>query len=343
MPKHGKFERGSSSKNNQRTTQCDPAYSWSFAFAFVIFSTVNCTAAVYAPIQDCDEVFNYWEPTHYINHGYGLQTWEYSPEYAIRSWLYILIHALPGRLSWIFFSQKFSEFTFIRFILGIVCAISQLELFKAVSKSVGSRVAFIMLFAMASSTGMFYASVAYLPSSFSMYTTMMGIAAFLDVRDELNTTQGIMWFGIGAIVGWPFSAALILPLSMDELASIKLTRSIKGCFSRVFRGIVTALPIIVSVTYLSIATMSALTNTSSSSILLSMRSSFVGLPSLHGVSSRIMSSAARQGALTYSALSPGIFMCATLGSCLHYVLDQSFHCSSCFKVHRPLGFLFSEV
>jgi len=39
-------------------------------------------------------VFNYWEPTHYLSHGFGLQTWEYSPEYAIRSWFYVGIHAV---------------------------------------------------------------------------------------------------------------------------------------------------------------------------------------------------------------------------------------------------------
>src|SRR6266536_5422879 len=64
--------------------------------AFYVFLATNLLAAIYAPIQDCDETFNYWEPTHYLSHGYGLQTWEYSPEYAIRSWLYIAIHALIG-------------------------------------------------------------------------------------------------------------------------------------------------------------------------------------------------------------------------------------------------------
>lgn len=42
-------------------------------------------------------VFNYWEPTHYLSHGYGLQTWEYSPVYAIRSWAYVGLHTLLSR------------------------------------------------------------------------------------------------------------------------------------------------------------------------------------------------------------------------------------------------------
>ena len=28
-------------------------------------------------IHDCDEVYNYWEPLHYLLYGYGKQTWEY--------------------------------------------------------------------------------------------------------------------------------------------------------------------------------------------------------------------------------------------------------------------------
>jgi alpha-1,2-mannosyltransferase len=66
--------------------------------AFYLFFTAGMVAALFAPIQDCDETFNYWEPTHYLSHGYGLQTWEYSPDYAIRSWLYIALHALVGNV-----------------------------------------------------------------------------------------------------------------------------------------------------------------------------------------------------------------------------------------------------
>ena len=37
-------------------------------------------------------VFNFWEPLHYITHGSGFQTWEVTPQFAIRSWAYILLH-----------------------------------------------------------------------------------------------------------------------------------------------------------------------------------------------------------------------------------------------------------
>lgn len=43
-------------------------------------------------------VFNFWDPAHYLVHGQGLQTWEYSAEYAIRSWAFVALYALPGRI-----------------------------------------------------------------------------------------------------------------------------------------------------------------------------------------------------------------------------------------------------
>jgi len=45
-------------------------------------------------INDCDETFNYYEPLHHWLYGYGLQTWEYSPEFSIRSYAYIILHGL---------------------------------------------------------------------------------------------------------------------------------------------------------------------------------------------------------------------------------------------------------
>ena len=42
---------------------------------------VRFVGAAVNGIADCDETFNYWEPTHYLLYGSGMQTWEYSPEF----------------------------------------------------------------------------------------------------------------------------------------------------------------------------------------------------------------------------------------------------------------------
>lgn len=64
---------------------------------------------------------------------------------------------------------------------------------------------------------MWQASIAYLPSSFGMYMVMLGISAFMDWRGGLRTNQGINSFGTGALLGWPFVAALALPFVGEEL------------------------------------------------------------------------------------------------------------------------------
>ena len=54
-----------------------------------LFRTTPLTKDAFA------KVFNFWEPMHYLDRGYGFQTWEVSPQYAIRSWAYIVLHWWP--------------------------------------------------------------------------------------------------------------------------------------------------------------------------------------------------------------------------------------------------------
>lgn len=71
-------------------------FTFSLNSAFRLLLIARCTSALFGVIQDCDEVYNYWEPMHYIHHGTGMQTWEYSPEFGIRSWAYVMVHAVAG-------------------------------------------------------------------------------------------------------------------------------------------------------------------------------------------------------------------------------------------------------
>lgn len=233
-PQHRKQAARQSVTKNKRRVEVRSTFS---TVDFCLFGAINVIAALYAPIQDCDETFNYWEPTHYLNHGYGLQTWEYSPEYAIRSWLYIVLHAIPGRLVSLVSGKGAYQFYVVRALLGLTCAFAQTRLYCVISKEMGSRVGRIFQLIMLCSTGMFYASVAYLPSSFAMLTTMMGMSEFMNWQSGLKTANGITWFGIGAVVGWPFSGALILPLFLDELVYIRLTGISDSAF-RILNGVI---------------------------------------------------------------------------------------------------------
>lgn len=45
--------------------------------AFLIILVVRLMSARFNIIPDCDEVYNFWEPLHYLLHGTGKQTWEH--------------------------------------------------------------------------------------------------------------------------------------------------------------------------------------------------------------------------------------------------------------------------
>jgi alpha-1,2-mannosyltransferase len=217
--------------------------------AFYVFLGANILAALFAPIQDCDEIFNYWEPTHYLSHGYGLQTWEYSPEYAIRSWAYVAFHAVIGSIRRLLpFPTKVGEFYFIRYTLAVICAICQTQLFRVISGTLNPRIALFFMLATVFSPGMFHASAAFLPSSFAMYATMLGMAAFMNWRGGLKTAQGIFWFAVGGVLGWPFSVALSAPFLLEEVifAVISSKEAFIDALMRFVRGIVAGLIVLVS-------------------------------------------------------------------------------------------------
>ncbi|KAF3492285.1 uncharacterized protein GIQ15_01802 [Arthroderma uncinatum] len=207
----------------------------------------NTLAASLAPIQDCDEVYNYWEPTHYMTHGHGLQTWEYSPEYSIRSWLYITIHAGIAKTLGFFVRTKSAQFYMVRLALGFFCTVCETRLFAAISRSLNPKIGLFFLVIMVFSPGMFHASAAVLPSSFSMYMSMLGLAAFLNLQGGWKTVEGIIWFGVGAMVGWPFAGALVIPFLLEEAAVAWSLGDVVSMFKRVFEGVMKCLLILSAV------------------------------------------------------------------------------------------------
>ncbi|NP_001381277.1 alpha-1,2-mannosyltransferase ALG9 isoform 1 [Rattus norvegicus] len=183
--------------------------------AFKCLLSARLCAALLSNISDCDETFNYWEPTHYLIYGKGFQTWEYSPVYAIRSYAYLLLHAWPAAFhARILQTNKILVFYFLRCLLAFVSCVCELYFYKAVCKKFGLHVSRMMLAFLVLSTGMFCSSSAFLPSSFCMYTTLVAMTGwYMD-----KTPIAVLGVAAGAILGWPFSAALGLPIAFDLLA-----------------------------------------------------------------------------------------------------------------------------
>ena len=228
-----------SDKRRSSLTPQLPADLWSpqFGTAFKYLLVVRLVAAVAMPfIADCDEVFNFWEPLHYLQFGYGHQTWEYAPEFSIRTWAYISMYLGPAQLlrfvHWLLvpsflISQKTFIFYSMRCLLGTICAYIEASFYKAVDVHVGVRIARYLLVMLTFAPGMFYASTAFLPSTAAMYTTMLAFTQLIKSYAMYTRSESyimktaicwpIFWFAFGSIYAWPFSGAVGLPLVFEEV------------------------------------------------------------------------------------------------------------------------------
>ncbi|KAH8399155.1 hypothetical protein KR215_003300 [Drosophila sulfurigaster] len=182
--------------------------------AFKTFVSARLCSAIWAYIADCDETFNYWEPLHYIINGHGLQTWEYSPQFGLRSYTYLLLQGVPGWIyQKIFNPSPILVFYMVRCMLGFGCAVMERFMYKSICQEFGIHVGRLWLIFQLFSVGMFVSSTALLPSSFSMYFGCSALAAWWQKRYSL----AIFFTAISALLGWPFAALIGVPLVLELL------------------------------------------------------------------------------------------------------------------------------
>lgn len=179
---------------------------------FKILMSARLCAAVWSVVGDCDETYNYWEPTHFLLYGRGFQTWEYSPMYAIRSYAYLWLHVLPLHLySAVFGANTIVLFYLLRCILAVICAVSEVYFYKGVCNHFGANTGRITLCFLLVSAGMFISCSAYLPSSFCMYMTLIAMGGWF--LRQYNVA--ILAIAASGIIGWPFAGILGVPIALD--------------------------------------------------------------------------------------------------------------------------------
>ncbi|KAI0682378.1 glycosyltransferase family 22 protein [Cytidiella melzeri] len=185
----------------------------SFSLAFHIFLLVRVTGAMHPGLSDCNEVFNFWEPLHYLDCGHAFQTWETLPQYSIRSWAYILIHLFPAKVvTFMFDPENRPAFFAVRVVLALVSATCEEFFYRTVVNKINYHVV--------KSCTVPSASSAFLPSSFVMYFNHIGFTYFIEPTTSTNIRQALlatMAFATGAFIGWPFSIAVALPFVFEEL------------------------------------------------------------------------------------------------------------------------------
>lgn len=147
----------------------------------------------------------------FLLRGFGKETWEYSPTYAIRSWAYLLPLAIPlYPITKIIDYYKFQpqiSFYLIRIIIGSFTLYSELHLFTTLQNYIDTQISWLYLIFTTLSPGMSHASIAFLPSSFAMNCTTLAtsnLIKYFHGKSIRNAILVTLWFSIGGIFGWPF-------------------------------------------------------------------------------------------------------------------------------------------
>ena len=145
-----------------------------------VFNNFFSISAFFNSISDCDETFNYWENMHYFIYGKGFQTWEYSPQYALRSYAYILLHIVPAWFTAQILNpnRMYIFYYCVRFILAGICSACETYFYIGVTKEIGANVGKMTFICLLFSAGMFVSSTAFLPSTTSMYLCMLSHGAW---------------------------------------------------------------------------------------------------------------------------------------------------------------------
>lgn len=105
--------------------------------------------------------------------------------------------------------------------------------------NINRRVGLLYLVASVSSSGMFHAAASFLPSTFAMYTTMLGTAAFINRRCRtLGSWQfgDLLWFALGGFLGWPFSLAMCVPFVLEDVLVGAVTGVGRQTVTRLVKG-----------------------------------------------------------------------------------------------------------
>ncbi|CAR21702.1 dolichyl-P-Man:Man(6)GlcNAc(2)-PP-dolichol alpha-1,2-mannosyltransferase [Lachancea thermotolerans CBS 6340] len=202
----------------------------------------------YSLISDCDETFNYWEPLNFLLRGFGKQTWEYSPEYSIRSWAFLIpLYSVLNpsmRILEAFHLPMFNLFYIARFFLGLFSLVMEWLFFEEIKSTLSTQTATFWLFFQVFNPGWFHASVELLPSSFAMISLLGSLKftlRYLSTGAQDAFVKALLFNFVGGILGWPFVMILSVPLVVHYIFSHRILNTLKAGISAASRlAVVTA-------------------------------------------------------------------------------------------------------
>jgi len=177
---------------------------------------VRLYAAAASPIPDCDEVFNYFEPLHRLAYGmrggFALRTWEYSANFALRSWFYLLLHMpVVASISKVFglAGGKVLAFRGLKAALGLCCGLAEVRLAEATRRTLGQNAGWLVFYALAGQAGLALASSTFLPGTFAAVALAFASAEVLEGRRRVVA----LFAAVGLVLGWPVAGVAAAPLA----------------------------------------------------------------------------------------------------------------------------------
>lgn len=190
-----------------------PGWSPNPVTAFLFLSLIRVFGALRSPISDCDETFNYWEPLHYMVHGFGLQTWEYAPRFALRSYAFLLPYAAVARAAARLSVSKIDAFYAIRATQALVHAFAETALYDSTVFRFGKPRARAALALMIASPGTFRAAGEVLPSSFAMVVLTFAFARWLVGEFD----GAVVCIAVASLLGWVYVVVLGIPIALHYI------------------------------------------------------------------------------------------------------------------------------
>jgi alpha-1,2-mannosyltransferase len=240
---HMKEVTSASNRKNASSTFSLPVPPGVHALFVMVIVPLYCCYRIYVapfmPIMDCDEVYNYWEPLHFMLFGSGHQTWEYHTAYALRTYAYLV----PLQLMAQYIYQPLISSNFLSLIVSETPLDQKAQLFVLLRQSIAGMTAFVELFwlyalhryyvgqqpngtisnatvpiatavLLLTCTGMNHAAGALLPSATWMALWCLCGACFLRQCHALF----ILFAITGTLAtGWPFGCVCVIPMSIHVL------------------------------------------------------------------------------------------------------------------------------
>ncbi|PXF45453.1 Alpha-1,2-mannosyltransferase ALG9 [Gracilariopsis chorda] len=188
-----------------------------------VLAFVRSFGAIFSPIADCDETFNYWEPMHFLLFGFGLQTWEYSPVYCLRSFAFLFPYAAVAKIGMVVHphispltdvtgiqSPKIFSFYALRLVQSLMSCFAETYLIEATYDRFGASAAWFLLLFLISSAGLFRSAAEFLPSSFAMICLCVAVSAWMKNKFFV----AVFFVALATLLGWVFAAALAVPMAI---------------------------------------------------------------------------------------------------------------------------------